>query len=139
MIRLLVCVLLMPAMLPPSGVCVCHYLPAAPCSATTSGGELEQHFAEADGCTAEAVNQNHSRPTHGENPINHAPCGPEIKALVGSAQADPGHSLTGPGFVGSGVPFETAALPFSANEHAWPSTPPDQRRPLYLSLLTLRI
>jgi hypothetical protein len=139
MLRILVCLVLIPTMLLPSGVCICHYFTLPVCSSTASEDEFAQQYADGDGCTSDTQTQNHRQPCRDDNRDNHPPCGPGIKALLGSTQADFAGSLSRLSCIDSSIPVEIAALPCLAAAHASPHVPPDQRHPLYLSLLTLRI
>jgi len=139
MLRLLVSLLLIPSMLLPSGVCICHYFTLPTWSTTIGGDDLAEQCADGDKCPPDAQGQGHPQPGRGENQDDHSPCGPEIKALVGSTLVHLLDSPTELHFIGSSIPFETSALPCSASAYPSRGLSPGQRQPIYLSLLTLRI
>lgn len=135
MIRLLLCLMLAPAMLLPSGVCFCHYF-ATEISSTSSGDEIATG-PHADACPSDAAVERYPQPDRGHNHGEHAPCGPGIKALVGSNLANFGESLTKIGFSASTISSDAKSL--SSWQIVSADVPLSQRLPLYLSLLQIRI
>jgi hypothetical protein len=139
MLRLLVCLLLMPAMLLPSGVCICHYFTLTACSTTTTRDHVNLQCSQGDNCPSDIPAHNHSLPCPDNNTNDHPPCGPAIKALVGSFQVQHGNPLTSLCFLGGCLSFEAAVLPDAAAMYPFRRVPADQRHLIYLSLLNLRI
>jgi hypothetical protein len=134
MLRLLTRVLLLPPLLLPPGVCLCHCGPIAGAAADDEHDHLAQ-----DACGSNTPG--HHCPEHlpCNNPAHHAPGCPALKAPTHFSpreQCNPFLWLT----VAGQTPCRDATAFAARNTAAWPQrAAAGERLPLFLILLTLRI
>ena len=136
MLRLLVCVMLVPAMLLPVGVCRCA---PPPCAASVPAtGDDEQ--SDTDCCADDAHRHDHQEQSPAPPDEHHAPWCPVVKAFVGHTLNRQGHLP----ITAIGARLELAfdadtGLTSSSPTAATHLLPVDEQLPLYLTFRTLRI